>query len=273
MEISREYRMPDANQAIVLRSSRLGNLVACLATFGLCAGIAYALVLKAGPFSGLQLLLMGPFVALGGLVALLVCAAMWHSLLASLRPSNWSVIVRERELLINLRDNRNAPKDEPSPMLTLPTEMVQSARVAEERYHTKYSGKTTEHRNRYIDLSLIGADTTDLIATLQLEDEHPGIVTSKGKSKLKFHVRPLWLLDSKTLRLPHSARLQKALELVVRFEEKSKTDMDAEWESLEPLEQAKELHLRGRRIQAIQLLSEAQGIPRKEAKALLAKAA
>ena len=272
MEILAASGPPETKRALVVRSSPLANLSVALFVTALVGGMVWGLAFRVEFGSGLTLLLMTPLVGIVGLIMLLVFFAAWSSFRSSLRPSNWSWVVREREVFVNLRDYRNANPGESAPALRLEVEDLKRAQVVLETYKTHSGTKVHHHREKSIDLYVKGLDAEALETVLREEREHPGRVGRSGKGRTKFKAQPIRLLGADGLRFPYSKRLQFCLEHVVPFDEPARVALEERWKGLKPLERALELHGRGHEFAACKLLVGEEDLSHKEAERLIADA-
>lgn len=273
MEILQHHGRPEARRAFVIRSKPWVNLGAALGATGLAAGALWALVFRVEVNAGWQLLLLSPFVVIGGLLLLLIVTTCWGAFRASLQATNWSWVVREREVWINLRDYRNANAGEAVPVLRLASEDLERAVVVVESYRIQTNQSTEFRRRKSIDLYVHGLDAKALEAALNAERKHPGRVARRGNGKTKFRSQPVTLLGDEGIRVPYSKRLQFCLEHVVAFEsDVVRIDLDDEWKDLKPLERAIELHRRGHEFAARKVLERGEDLSRKAADELLQSA-
>lgn len=266
-----EHQAPELNrhQGRVFRHDPWQDLFGFLFTGATVGGVGFACWKLWHASVGLLWLVAGPLLALVGGLFLLISGALFSSFLASLRATNWLVILEHRRLHLNLRSYRNAHfgGDHPTILVLEDSEIESVARHTELRTREGSDGPERT-RSRWIELRLKGVDTDAIAEACRVERSAPapkrrfaGVESSTKHHHVTVCVPGpgrVWVEDLRGL---HAGLLD-------RFPagEDGRTDLDETQADLPLEERALALLARGDRIDAFRLAERELELSKHEAK-------
>lgn len=266
LQIETEDRRDPARR--VHRSSVLANVAAFAAAGAALAVGAWFAPRALGDLAWWLWPVVGPLVLLAGGVFLLVVSALGGAVAASLRPTNWLARTGPRGLELNLRSYLNARPGDALPVLRLePSEIRSIGRVGESWTEERPSEKRYRFR-RWLELDLGDADTSELARVLDEERRRTPAETSFAgiRSRTKHHHEPVRLEAPGRLWVEWRKGLFADLERTVPVVPPRRLDRDQDEAGVGAEERARRLWGRGSRVVAVELLVEALGLSREEAK-------
>ena len=275
MRLYRQAEVPEDEQALLCRQSRLWGIVRLIVVPGFVAIF---------PFFGWKL--DEPWLLWIGiaLTAFVVVGAL-QELAAIFRPTNWLLRIGSDGMWINLHSyrDRDIVADTPS-VVHLSYEEIASVGRHTESYSTRSkpaSDAPTEWRDEFLEIELAHDQTTELKAALNDLLFPNASVQSTSPMWLHRRVLPVWYVNPSLIRIawlsghgpaiaPPLARVLSRLESYVRVAPPTRR-VRPDWTKLTPeeaIELARELvHMHGETAAASAILSRGCGISQGEATA------
>ncbi len=276
MRLYRQNEVPEDEQGLLCRQSRLAGVVRLIFWCGLLAAFPVS-----GWHFGKPLLLW-----IGLAVAALLIPLALRDLAAQFRPTNWLMQIGSDGVWINLRSyrDRDIMPDAPS---VVRLDYGEIARVGQhtEAYTTPSeptADTPTEWQDKFLEIELTHDKTGEMKAALN-DLRFPPLPARppSGRVRVRGHVSPVWLVSPTVIRVgwvsghgpviaPQMATALARLETWVRVAPPSRRERP-NWRKLTPEEAtdlARELvHVHGAIFEATTLLVRAAGISHGEASA------
>ncbi|WP_166827275.1 hypothetical protein [Thalassoroseus pseudoceratinae] len=266
----------DLTYGTVCRVSRIGTVV---------GGLIMVLVFAGAPV--LWWWLKAPsfvWILCAGL-ALLVVPPILRSVYASLRSSNWLMLIRSEGVVINCRSYANSSPDDPSPVVVLPFREIESAREYCESHNvpdTKPGNATVHARQRFLEIQVDPEiDFGPLRQVLADERNRPASVrTYLGgiTVRSKFSHDPMTIPRDGVIRLTWRSHTDAMVPKLQTVLDQLAVDVTvqptlehrfADWRELDEQELddlVLQLAMQGRTIDATKLLTRRRGLSTTEAK-------
>ena len=266
----------DLTQGVVCRASRVGT------TLG---GLIMSLVLCGAPVFWWYVEAPAVIWILCAGLAALVFPAILGTVVASLRSSNWLLLVRSNDLVINTRSYANSSPEHPSSVIVLPFKDIESAREVREFHklpESRRGGGTVHSKQQFLELQIHpDIELQPVRKILADERNRPGSVRTYFGGltvRSKFKHDPVTLPADDVIRITWRSHMDAVVPKLQVVLDRLAVHVDvtptferrfAQWHELDDQEfddLVLQLAMQGRTIDAAKLLSRRRGFSITEAK-------
>ena len=275
MEIQRSDEV-DLTHGLVCRTSRAGTTI---------AGLVIAPVLCGAPVFWWSVEAPSIVWILCAGVAVICVPPILRSVIASLRSTNWLLIVRDRDIVLNFRSYANATPDNPSQAAALPFREIESAREVRESHKlpdSMHGGGTVHSKTQFLELQISPEIDTEVLRNLLVEERKRSVRERTYLGGLtvrsKMNHDPVTIPEDHVLRITWRSprdlvvpKLQVVLDRLTDHITVTPTleHRFARWDELDDQEfddLVVQLAMQGRTLDAVKMLQRGRGLSATEAK-------